>query len=218
MYTFDHDLFLALNFDGGDGLDRAMLAVSGTPLWIPLYLLIFWLVGRRYGWRMLLLFIGLLAAAMGAADIVAGIFKHSGPLGGLLPDFAPRWRPMFTPELEGLAISPDSLRTLRALGLPADPAVHVPLDAVGGHYGTVSAHASTVCSLALLAIRVLRRRWFTILMTLCTLLICYSRIYLAKHFPMDICWGGVLGLLLGWGAAKLFFALERRFGKRAVGK
>ena len=47
MYTFDHDLFLALNFDGGDGLDRAMLAVSGTPLWIPLYLLIFWLVGRR---------------------------------------------------------------------------------------------------------------------------------------------------------------------------
>ena len=201
MYTFDHDLFLALNFDGGDGLDRAMLAVSGTPLWIPLYLLIFWLVGRRYGWRMLLLFIGLLAAAMGAADIVAGIFKHSGPLGGLLPDFAPRWRPM-----------------LRALGLPADPAVHVPLEAVGGHYGTVSAHASTVCSLALLAIRVLRRRWFTILMTLCTLLICYSRIYLAKHFPMDICWGGVLGLLLGWGAAKLFFALERRFGKRAVGK
>ena len=71
MYTFDHDLFLALNFDGGTCLDRAMLAISGTPLWIPLYLLVFWLVGRRYGWRMLLLFVLLLAAAMGAADIVA---------------------------------------------------------------------------------------------------------------------------------------------------
>ena len=125
MYTFDHDLFLALNFDGGTCLDRAMLAISGTPLWIPLYLLVFWLVGRRYGWRMLLLFVLLLAAAMGAADIVAGIFKHSGPLGGLLPDFAPRWRPMFTPELEGLAIAPDSLRTLREGAMLADPVVHV---------------------------------------------------------------------------------------------
>ena len=40
----DHDLFLALNFDGGPMLDRAMLAISGTLLWIPLYLLIIWLV------------------------------------------------------------------------------------------------------------------------------------------------------------------------------
>ena len=29
MYTFDHDLFLALNFDGGPPLDRIMLALSG---------------------------------------------------------------------------------------------------------------------------------------------------------------------------------------------
>lgn len=216
MYTFDHDLFLALNFDGGPTLDRVMLALSGTAMWIPLYLLIFWLVGRRYGGRMLLLFLLLLAAAMGAADLVAGIFKHSGPLGGLLPDFAPRWRPMFTPELEGLAITPDSLRTLRALGLPADPAVHVPLEAVGGHYGTVSAHASTVCSLCVLAARAIRRRWFTVLMVLCTAVICYSRLYLAKHFPMDICWGGLLGILLGWIGAKLFFALGRRIGAKGL--
>ena len=47
----DHDLFLALNFDGGPMLDRAMLAVSGTLLWIPLYLLIVWLVWRRTGAR-----------------------------------------------------------------------------------------------------------------------------------------------------------------------
>lgn len=213
MYTFDHDLFLALNFDGGACVDRAMLAISGTPMWIPLYLLVFWLVGRRYGWRMLLLFLLLLAAAMGAADIVAGIFKHSGPLGGLLPDFAPRWRPMFTPGLEGLAIAPDSLRTLRALGLPADPAVHVPLEAVGGHYGTVSAHASTVCALCVLAAATIRRRWFTLLMTLCTVVICYSRLYLAKHFPMDLFWGAALGLLLGWIGTKLFFALDARIGR-----
>ena len=49
MYTFDHDLFSALNFDGGTALDRVMLTVSGTAMWLPLYALILWLVWRRSG-------------------------------------------------------------------------------------------------------------------------------------------------------------------------
>ena len=214
MYDFDHGLFLALNFDGGPVMDRIMLAVSGTLLWLPLYGLIMWLVWRRYGWRSLLIFIVLMSAAIALSDMVSGIFKHNGVLGGLLPDFAPRWRPMFTPELEGLAIAPDSLRTLREGALLADPVVHVPVEAVGGRYGTVSAHASTVCALCVLAASTIRRRAFTLLMVVCTVVICYSRLYLAKHFPMDLFWGGALGLLLGWLGAKLFFALDRRFGKR----
>ena len=35
MYTFDHDLFSALNFDGGTAMDRVMLTVSGTAMWLP---------------------------------------------------------------------------------------------------------------------------------------------------------------------------------------
>ena len=200
MYDFDHSLFLALNFDGGPFLDRVMLTVSGTAMWLPLYALILWLVQRRYGWRSMLLFIVLMAAALGLSDMVSGIFKHNGLLGGLLPDFQPRWRPMFTPELEGLAITPDSLMTIRRAGLPGDWAVHVPAGAVSGRYGTVSAHAATVVALAALSISAVRRRWFACLMVACTLLICYSRIYLAKHFPMDLFWGTLVGLLLGWSA------------------
>ena len=115
MTHFDHSLFLALNFDGGPCWDRVMLTLSGTAVWIPLYLLIIWLVLRRTGWRGLLLFLVLMAAAVGLADITAGIFKHNGLLGNLLPGLEPRWRPMFTPSLEGLDIAPDSLRTLRRL-------------------------------------------------------------------------------------------------------
>ena len=205
MYTFDHDLFLALNFDGGELLDRAMLTISGEAMWIPLYLLIFYLVGRNYGWKALLGFLLLLAAAMGLADIIAGIFKHSGVLGGLLPDFTPRWRPMYEPALEQLSISPDSLRVLRKADLLSESIVHVPVEAAGGRFGTVSAHASTVCALCLLSIKVLRRRWFTTLMCACTVLICYSRIYLGKHYPMDIFWGVLLGLALGWIGYVVFF-------------
>ena len=208
--NFDHSLFLALNFDGGPLLDRAMLTVSGTAVWLPLYALILWLVGRRYGWRNLLVFIVLMTAALALSDMVSGIFKHNGLLGGLLPDFEPRWRPMFTPELEGLPITPDSLYAIRQADLPGDWAVHVPVEAVSGRYGTVSAHAATIVALAVLSIAAIRRRWFAYLMVGCTLLICYSRIYLAKHFPMDLFWGTLLGLLLGWGAYRIFRWLAAR--------
>ena len=210
MYDFDHGLFLALNFDGGPVMDRIMLAVSGTLLWLPLYGLIMWLVWRRYGWRSLLIFIVLMSAAIALSDMVSGIFKHNGLLGGLLPDFEPRWRPMFTPSLEGLDIAPDSLRTLRATAAPGDWQVHVPVEAVSGSYGTVSAHAATIAALAVLSASVVRRRWFTVLMILSTLLICYSRIYLAKHFPMDLVWGSLVGAVLGWGACRLYRLAIRR--------
>lgn len=210
MYDFDHGLFLALNFDGGPALDRAMLTLSGTAMWLPLYGLILWLVWRRTGWRNTLIFILLMIAALALSDMVAGIFKHNGLLGGLLPGFEPRWRPMFTPELEGLAIAPDSLYAIRRAAMPGEWAVHVPVEAVAGRYGTVSAHAATIVALAVLSASVVRRRWFAWLMIGCTVVICYSRIYLAKHFPMDLLWGTLVGLLLGWGAWRIFRRIARR--------
>ena len=60
----DHNLFLALNFDGGPFMDRLMLTVSGTTMWLPLYALILWLVWRRDGWRNVILFTALMIAAL----------------------------------------------------------------------------------------------------------------------------------------------------------
>lgn len=200
MYDFDHQLFLDLNFDGGPCMDRLMLTVSGTAMWLPLYALILWLVWRRSGWRGVIVFTALMIAALALADMVSGMFKSNGVLGGLLPGFEPRWRPMFTPSLEGLEIAPDSLRALRMAGTPGDWTVHVPVEAVSGRYGTVSAHAATIVALTVLSAAAIRRRWFTALMLFCTVLICYSRIYLGKHFPMDLVWGTLVGAALGWAA------------------
>lgn len=200
MYDFDHQLFLDLNFDGGPCMDRLMLTVSGTAMWLPLYALILWLVWRRGGWRGVIVFTVLMIAALALADMVSGMFKSNGVLGGLLPGFEPRWRPMFTPSLEGLEIAPDSLRALRMAGTPGDWTVHVPVEAVSGRYGTVSAHAATIVALTVLSAAAIRRQWFTALMLFCTVLICYSRIYLGKHFPMDLVWGTLVGAALGWAA------------------
>ena len=117
--AWDIALFEMLNFDGGVLLDTLMSIASGVVVWLPLYALIVYMVWRHYGLRgVVALFLGL-ALAMGMADLIAGIFKHTGPLGGVWPSFPARLRPMFS---EGL----DS--------------VHVP-SYDHGKYGTVSAHA-----------------------------------------------------------------------------
>lgn len=209
----DYDLFLALNFDGGNFMDRLMLTVSGTLMWLPLYALICVLIVRREGWRNLLIFVVLLGIILALSDMIPGIFKGNGLLGDLMPGFSPRCRPMYTPQLEGLGITPDSLAALRREGLRAGEwIVHVPMGALGGRYGTVSAHAATVVGLAVMSAGVIRRRWFTILIVCCTVLICYSRIYLGKHFPLDLLWGSLVGIVLGGGALWLYRRISRKKG------
>ncbi len=166
--SWDHDLFLWLNFDGGAFMDTIMSVVSGKFTWVPLYLLLIYLVWHHRGWRRALIFILSVVVAVGLSDMVAGIFKHTGLLKHLWESFPVRLRPMHTPELEGL--------------------VH--LVGGGGQYGTVSAHAATTASVALMGAMEIRRRWVTLLLVVWFILVSYSRIYLAFHFPQDI--------LLGW--------------------
>ena len=200
MHSCDESLFLALNFDGGPCLDRIMTLISGMAIWIPFYLLILWLVCRRYGWRNTLLFLAALALALVLSDMLCGIFKHSGPLKHLWADFPPRWRPMFSPALEGLDIPADSLFAWRHAGLPTpNSLVHVP--------------AGAVVALAVLACGAIRRRWFTGLMVVCSVVICYSRIYLAKHFPVDLLLGTGVGILTGLFMLWLYKKSGRGFFK-----
>ncbi len=191
MYELDQQLFLALNFDGGSVLDRIMLIISGVKMWIPLYLLIIYMVYRRVGWKSTIIFVALVGAGIGFVDIIAGIFKHTGLLGDAFNSITPppRLRPMFAPELEGL--------------------VYFPTEAIAGRYGTISAHAATITVLALMSSWVVRRRWFTILMVCSTLLICYSRIYLAKHYPLDMLLGMGVAIIIGVNLLYLFSKLKR---------
>lgn len=184
---WDWGLFETLNFDGGELFDALMSAVSGVAMWIPFYLLILFLVWRRYSWRGLLVFLLSVGVAMGASDLVAGIFKHSGPLAELWPSFPVRPRPMFT---EGLSD------------------IHV-VSFDHGRYGTVSAHAATIVSLALLSSLVVARRWFTLVVIVVAVAVCYSRIYLACHFPQDILLGSLVGVL----SALLGYLIFRFLGK-----
>ena len=120
-------------------MDRLMLTVSGTTMWLPLYALILWLVWRRDGWRNVILFTALMIAALVLSDMISGIFKHNGVLGGLLPDFEPRWRPMFTPSREGLEIAPDTLMRWRFEGHATPGIIEFALERIGlkNHYAAI---------------------------------------------------------------------------------
>lgn len=189
--TWDIPLFEALNFNGGGLLDWVMTAISGVWMWLPLYLLIIYMVWRKYGWLGLIALVIALGVAMGLADIIAGIFKHSGPLKELWPDFPVRQRPMFNDLVDD---------------------VHV-VSTQHGQYGTVSAHAATVVALAVISTIVISRRWFTWLMVSVAVVICYSRIYLACHFPQDILIGALLGIASGFVGVWLFKRILR-LGRR----
>lgn len=173
LSTWDYPLFEMLNFDGGATLDSLMSAISGIVMWIPLYLLILYMVWRRWSWRGVVALILAVALALGLADLLAGIFKHSGPLKNLWPDFPARLRPMFS---EGLSD------------------VNIP-STNHGRYGTVSAHAATIVSLSIISAYAIHRRWFSWLIAVVAIAICYSRIYLACHFPQDILLGAALGVV-----------------------
>lgn len=154
-------------------MDSLMLLISGKATWAPLYLLLLYLMWRKGGWRSVGLFAICAVAAVGLSDIVAGIFKHTGPLKHLWESFPVRLRPMHTPELEGL------IHAIKG----------------GGRFGTVSAHAATTTSVALIASLEIRKRWLTISMIVWVIAVSYSRIYLAYHFPQDILLGWCVGII-----------------------
>lgn len=170
MNIWDIDLFLWLNFDGGTTFDSFMTFCSGKISWAPLYAaLIAAVYLKERSVKSVIYFILIVVLAVVLSDLVSGIFKHSGPLKHLWESFPARLRPMRTPELEGL--------------------IHVLSG--GSKYGTVSAHAATTISIALIGSLTLRKWWATTILALYALAVSYSRIYLAFHFPQDI--------LLGWG-------------------
>ena len=188
-YTFDHPLFLWLNVDGPAPIDELMLLVSTPTVWSWLYLLILYMVWRDSGWRGVVLMLVTAAAAILLSDMIAGIFKHTGVLKHLWAEFPARLRPMYTPELEGMVSN-----VLKK----------------GGQYGTVSAHAATMMSMAVIAIPTIGRRWFTWLMCGVVVLVCYSRIYMGYHFPMDI----ALGLMIGFLSGGVAYLAMRAVGQR----
>lgn len=175
LQNLDRQVTLAVNGAHSPALDALMVFASDREVWFPVYAL---LIGVLIYWfrRRAWLLLGLLIGAVALADrITSGLFK---------PYFA-RPRPCHEPDLTAL------------LHLPAG---------CGGQFGFLSSHAANSIALAVFLTLVLpaRQRWVKIGAFVWAFLLCYSRIYLGAHYLTDVLGGGLVGGLLGWGAALVF--------------
>ena len=174
--ALDRQLLLAVNRAHSPGLDAVMVFASNRLVWFPAYaLLIGWLI-YQFRWRALLL-LPLVVAAVGLADsITSRLFKP----------FFGRPRPCHDGRLVGL--------------------LHLP-DGCGGMFGFLSSHAANSVALAVFLALVLPAGRFRPLkwgVAAWALLLSYSRMYLAAHYPADVLGGALVGALLAWLAAALF--------------
>jgi undecaprenyl-diphosphatase len=79
MNNFDRSLMLWLNFDGGAWLDAVMEFASARLVWIPLYLLLIYLIFRWLGWRRAFIAIVFVVVGVVAADQICNLFKSTIP-------------------------------------------------------------------------------------------------------------------------------------------
>lgn len=68
------------------------------------------------------------------------------------------------------------------------------------HYSFFSAHASNSICLALFSTLYFKNKYYGIAIFAWAIAIAYSRIYIGKHYPLDIVCGIFFGLLTGWVA------------------
>lgn len=184
LIEIDQAWLLWINAQHSSWADVLMWYISSRWLWIPLYIGIAALIWWRFGWRRALWIIAIMGCAVGLADWLTTLMKHT----------ICRPRPTHEPALEGM--------------------IHIVNGYTGGQYGFPSSHASNTCVVALLfsliwtrpepiAARKISHASWAWLLWIWVALNCYSRMYLGVHYPGDIAVGLIVGAAVAAGAYAL---------------
>jgi len=183
LLELDKKLFLELNSGFHTHcLDQLMLFFSSTAAWIPLYLVLLYLIIRNYRketWMVLL--------AITLTIVMADQFTST-----FMKPFFERLRPSHDPELENIVHIVNHYRA-------------------ASKFGFASSHAANTFGIATLMWFILKNyRPLIGLLFPWAIGVGYTRIYLGVHFPGDILVGelvGFLSALIAW----LLFKLLKRF-------
>ena len=191
ILKLDSKLLIYLNNLGVPRFDTFWLSLSKIEANILMYLflicLLFYIQKPRLKFLNVLYLIFVIAIMITITDQGANLFKDSFQ----------RLRPCFDETVR------DSIRLVK--------------DNCGGKYGFFSAHASNSFSLAIFFGLLFRDRIrYVILITLVyASFISYSRIYLGVHFPIDIIFGGLFGLLIGFSVYRFVYLKFLKFFNKA---
>lgn len=178
ILELDRKIFLELNSSfHNPWLDQLMMFLSTTTAWIPLYLVLVYLLIKNYRKQTWMVLLAVALTILLADQITSSIMKP----------FFERLRPSHEPSLAERVYIVNQYR--------------------GGKFGFASSHAANTFGIATLMSLALRmyRPWISLLF-LWALGVGYTRIYLGVHYPGDILAGYVVGFfcaLIAWLAMNL---------------
>ena len=183
LIEFDKELMLAINGCTNSFMDMFMPFITHRYTGIPIYIAI--LAFIIYKWR------GNIKSTAIMIFAVVLTFALCDSLSvALFKDTVQRLRPGWDPEME--------------------PLVRM-LEYKGGKYGFVSSHAANLFGLATITSLILKQRWFTITIFSFATIVGYSRIYVGKHYPLDVICGALFGALVGFIIYKLLLKACKKF-------
>ena len=177
---FDQELLLKLN--GSDSLfwDGFMWLSTNKLTWIPLAVVLLYVIFKNNKIKEALLIITLLALVITFADQIAS---------GICKPFFARFRPTQDPEL---MYQIDIVNGYR-----------------GGMYGFISSHAANTFGVAVFLTLVFKSASVAIILFIWAILNAFSRIYLGVHYPGDILFGILVGVGVGFLIYVIYRKLQK---------
>ena len=180
--NFNTKLLLWINSHHNAFLDAVMFWASDRFIWIPLYALLLFLFAKVYHRKTWIVLL-----------CVTILILFCDQTANLAKDYFQELRPCHEPSLANI--------------------VHIVNGYCGGTYGYISSHAANCSGLSLFCIMLLNKNfhWLKYVLLIYVCLLCYSRIYLAAHYPFDVARGILIGIIFGFFVSRFFRVAEVRF-------
>lgn len=167
ILELDRELFLKMNHSfRSPFMDQLMIFLSETYAWIPLHLLLLYLLIKTYRHQVWIWLVAIALTIVLADQMSSAVMKP----------FFERLRPSHEPSLAGQ--------------------VHIVNGYRGGKFGFASSHAANTFAIAVLMWFTLKAYRPVIgLLFLWSVLVSCTRIYLGVHYPGDILAGFAVGFI-----------------------
>jgi len=183
---WDEAAFLWLNSFHWEPLDPIVLQLTQTISWIPLYVLLLYQIYR----------IDPKNTAWILGGVMLTILLSDQVTSGLMKPYFERLRPCHDSRWDGI---------LHLYGR------------CGGLYGFVSSHAANTFGLAtFLTLKLGKKQKAIAWLFLYALLVSYTRIYLGVHYPLDVFFGAVVGILAAFFSWLCVDVLKRKIVRKVL--
>ena len=168
LVHWDQQVMLAIHGLSNPFFDQLMAAITEKYNWIPLYLLLVYLLVRQFGWH----------ALYSIAAVVLLVVISDQLTSSFMKPFFQRFRPCHDPEIGHM------VRIITKCG------------GYYGFVSSHAANSFAVTTFFWCLFH--RRFPWIGWIVLWPLVVGYSRIYLGVHYPLDILGGALVGIVLGY--------------------